>query len=56
MLILSVLKVSVREANGHNVSLTVRLYGPNSDLVIDREREMQVRPCNFDVPIIPLKV
>lgn len=38
------LKVSVREASDNDVSLTVRLYGPNTDLVIDREREMQALP------------
>lgn len=38
------LKVSVREADGNEVSLTVRLYGPNTDLVIDREREMKALP------------
>ncbi|KAJ4958289.1 hypothetical protein NE237_025400 [Protea cynaroides] len=35
------LKVSVREDNGHEVSLTVRLYGPNTEYVIDRKRELQ---------------
>ncbi|XP_019155123.1 PREDICTED: probable ethanolamine kinase [Ipomoea nil] len=35
------LKVSVREENGETVNLTVRLYGPNTDYVIDRERELQ---------------
>ncbi|KAI8565591.1 hypothetical protein RHMOL_Rhmol03G0272000 [Rhododendron molle] len=35
------LKVSVREANGNVVSMTVRLYGPNTEYVIDRERELQ---------------
>lgn len=35
------LKVSVKEANGNNVSVTVRLYGPNTDYVINRERELQ---------------
>ncbi|KAJ6824083.1 putative ethanolamine kinase [Iris pallida] len=38
------LKVSVKEATGVDVSLTVRLYGPNTDLVIDRKREMQALP------------
>lgn len=38
----SVLKVSVEEENGDNVSVTVRLYGPNTDYVINRERELQV--------------
>ncbi|GMN60886.1 hypothetical protein TIFTF001_029971 [Ficus carica] len=36
-----VLKVSVKEENGDNVSVTVRLYGPNTDYVINRERELQ---------------
>lgn len=35
------LKVSVKEENGDNVSVTVRLYGPNTDYVINRERELQ---------------
>lgn len=35
------LKVSVKEENGNNVSVTVRLYGPNTDYVINRERELQ---------------
>nr|GMD78826.1 probable ethanolamine kinase [Ipomoea batatas] len=35
------LKVSVREENGETVNLTVRLFGPNTDCVIDRERELQ---------------
>nr|GLL45229.1 probable ethanolamine kinase [Ipomoea trifida] len=35
------LKVSVREENGETVNLTVRLFGPNTDYVIDRERELQ---------------
>ncbi|XP_026664210.2 probable ethanolamine kinase [Phoenix dactylifera] len=38
------LKVSVREESGNSVSLTVRLYGPNTDFVIDRERELQALP------------
>nr|GMD80088.1 probable ethanolamine kinase [Ipomoea batatas] len=37
----TVLKVSVREENGETVNLTVRLFGPNTDCVIDRERELQ---------------
>ncbi|KAG1334374.1 putative ethanolamine kinase [Cocos nucifera] len=41
---LLVLKVSVREESGNSVSLTVRLYGPNTDLVIDRKRELQALP------------
>ncbi|XVF88393.1 hypothetical protein PTKIN_Ptkin19aG0047500 [Pterospermum kingtungense] len=35
------LKVSVREENGDNVAVTVRLYGPNTEYVINRERELQ---------------
>uniref|UniRef100_M8BBE4 ethanolamine kinase n=1 Tax=Aegilops tauschii TaxID=37682 RepID=M8BBE4_AEGTA len=35
------LKVSVKEGSDSESSVTVRLYGPNTDLVIDRERELQ---------------
>ncbi|KAE9462723.1 hypothetical protein C3L33_05361, partial [Rhododendron williamsianum] len=35
------LKVSIREENGNIVNLTVRLYGPNTEYVINRERELQ---------------
>ncbi|XP_050127631.1 probable ethanolamine kinase [Malus sylvestris] len=35
------LKVTVKEENGNTVSVTVRLYGPNTDYVINRERELQ---------------
>ncbi|XP_057500655.1 probable ethanolamine kinase [Actinidia eriantha] len=35
------LKVSVREENGNVVDLTIRLYGPNTEYVINRERELQ---------------
>ncbi|KAL7189712.1 hypothetical protein ACSBR1_039367 [Camellia fascicularis] len=35
------LKVSVREENGNIVNMTVRLYGPNTEYVINRERELQ---------------
>ncbi|KAA3468339.1 putative ethanolamine kinase [Gossypium australe] len=35
------LKVSVKEESGDNVAVTVRLYGPNTEYVIDRERELQ---------------
>ncbi|GER37070.1 protein kinase superfamily protein [Striga asiatica] len=38
------LKVSVREKNGNVVSITVRLYGPNTEYVINRERELQAIP------------
>ncbi|CAM8966323.1 unnamed protein product [Rhodiola kirilowii] len=35
------LKVSVREENGDSQCFTVRLFGPNTDYVINRERELQ---------------
>ncbi|CAN1216740.1 Probable ethanolamine kinase [Linum perenne] len=35
------LKVSVKEENGDESAVTVRLYGPNTDYVINRERELQ---------------
>ncbi|XP_022730655.1 probable ethanolamine kinase isoform X2 [Durio zibethinus] len=35
------LKVSVKEENGDTVAVTVRLYGPNTEYVINRERELQ---------------
>ncbi|PKA47070.1 ethanolamine kinase [Apostasia shenzhenica] len=38
------LKVTVKDASGIDASLTVRLYGPNTDLVIDRKRELQALP------------
>lgn len=34
------LKVTVKEENGNVESITVRLYGPNTDYVINREREL----------------
>lgn len=37
----AVLKVSIREDKG-TACLTVRLYGPNTDIVINRERELKV--------------
>lgn len=37
------LKVSVEEQDGNIVHVTVRLYGPNTEYVIDRERELKVR-------------
>ncbi|KAG6401614.1 hypothetical protein SASPL_138478 [Salvia splendens] len=40
----TVLKVSVREKDGSAVSTTVRLYGPNTEYVIDRQRELQAIP------------
>lgn len=42
----AVLKVSVTEENGNMVHVTVRLYGPNTEYVINRDRELQV--SNFD--------
>ncbi|KAK4479179.1 hypothetical protein RD792_014694 [Penstemon davidsonii] len=38
------LKVSVRENGGSVVNMTVRLYGPNTEYVINRERELQAIP------------
>ncbi|CAI9100171.1 OLC1v1037111C1 [Oldenlandia corymbosa var. corymbosa] len=38
------LKVSVTEESGNVVNLTVRLYGPNTEYVINRERELQAIP------------
>ncbi|CAK9147133.1 unnamed protein product [Ilex paraguariensis] len=35
------LKVSVREESGDIVNITVRLYGPYTEFVIDRDRELQ---------------
>ncbi|KAK4604361.1 hypothetical protein RGQ29_012747 [Quercus rubra] len=35
------LKASVKEESGNDVSMTVRLYGPNTEYVINRERELQ---------------
>ncbi|CAH9083855.1 unnamed protein product [Cuscuta epithymum] len=35
------LKVSVREDNGNTVNMTLRLYGPDTEYVIDRERELR---------------
>ncbi|XXG55881.1 hypothetical protein AAC387_Pa03g3440 [Persea americana] len=35
------LKVSVREDNRDDVIITVRLYGPNTEYVIDRKRELK---------------
>ncbi|KDP32383.1 hypothetical protein JCGZ_13308 [Jatropha curcas] len=35
------LKVTVKEEDGNEVSVTVRIYGPNTDYVIHRERELQ---------------
>ncbi|KAL5975308.1 hypothetical protein ACLOJK_031987 [Asimina triloba] len=38
------LKVSVKEDNGNDAFITVRLYGPNTEYVIDRKRELQALP------------
>ncbi|KAG8056872.1 hypothetical protein GUJ93_ZPchr0002g25962 [Zizania palustris] len=38
------LKVSVDDGTGNKFAVTVRLYGPNTDLVIDRKRELQAIP------------
>ncbi|KAL5206719.1 hypothetical protein ABZP36_034928 [Zizania latifolia] len=38
------LKVSVEDGTGNKPAVTVRLYGPNTDLVIDRKRELQAIP------------
>lgn len=38
------LKISVKEGTGSESSVTVRLYGPNTDLVIDRKRELLAIP------------
>ncbi|KAJ0524590.1 putative ethanolamine kinase [Helianthus annuus] len=35
------LKVSVEEENGNTVLVTVRIYGPNTEYVINRDRELQ---------------
>lgn len=35
------LKVSVKEDNGNEAFVTVRLYGPNTEYVIDRNREIK---------------
>ncbi|KAA8535080.1 hypothetical protein F0562_030083 [Nyssa sinensis] len=39
------LKVSVKEENGNIVNMTVRLYGPNTEYVINRSRELQAIGC-----------
>ncbi|CAI0431317.1 unnamed protein product [Linum tenue] len=38
----AVLKMFVKEENGEESVVTVRLYGPNTDYIINRERELQV--------------
>ncbi|KAI3497381.1 hypothetical protein L1887_39947 [Cichorium endivia] len=43
------LSVSVDEENGNMVHVTVRLYGPNTECVINRERELQGR-CTMNLP------
>ncbi|XP_017244188.1 probable ethanolamine kinase isoform X2 [Daucus carota subsp. sativus] len=35
------LKVSVKEDSGNTIKMTLRLYGPNTEYVINRERELQ---------------
>ncbi|KAB1209064.1 putative ethanolamine kinase [Morella rubra] len=35
------LKVTIKEENGNEELVTVRLYGPNTEIVINRERELQ---------------
>ena len=42
-LLVTVLKVSVKEDIGNEFSVIVCLYGPNTDLVTDQKRELQVR-------------
>nr|CAD1834486.1 unnamed protein product [Ananas comosus var. bracteatus] len=37
------LKVSVREDSAADSVLNIRLYGPNTDFVIDRKRELKTR-------------
>ncbi|KAL8152577.1 hypothetical protein V2J09_010337 [Rumex salicifolius] len=39
------LKVTIIEGNGSEVSVTIRLYGPNTDYVINRERELTATRC-----------
>ncbi|EEE51379.1 hypothetical protein OsJ_32426 [Oryza sativa Japonica Group] len=39
----ALLSVSVEDGKGNKSSVTVRLYGPNTALVIDRKKEMQKR-------------
>ncbi|XP_039780714.1 uncharacterized protein LOC120647989 [Panicum virgatum] len=39
----TVLKVSVKEDIGNEFSVIVCLYGPNTDLVIDQKRELQIQ-------------
>nr|KJB06361.1 hypothetical protein B456_001G041400 [Gossypium raimondii] len=41
------LKVSVKEENGEYVSVTVRLYGPNTEYVINRERDQIPLSCRI---------
>ncbi|KAI3670959.1 hypothetical protein L1987_64686 [Smallanthus sonchifolius] len=38
------LKVSVKEENGNTVQVTVRIYGPNTEYVINRDRELLAIP------------
>jgi len=39
---LSVLKVSVKQGDSIDDIITIRLYGPNTEHIIDRFRELQV--------------
>ncbi|GJY70810.1 hypothetical protein Tco_0474513 [Tanacetum coccineum] len=39
----ALLKLSVKEDNGNTVDVTVRLYGPNTEYVINREWELQAQ-------------
>lgn len=43
----------MKAENGHTESVTVRLYGPNTDYVINRERELHV---SFDFGMLNLKL
>lgn len=38
----AVLKVTMKGGGGSSKSVAVRLYGPNTDYVINRERELHV--------------
>jgi hypothetical protein len=42
----AVLKVELEGENGSQLPpVTVRVFGPNTDAVIDRDRELQVSDC-----------
>ncbi|KAK0576583.1 hypothetical protein LWI29_020112 [Acer saccharum] len=53
------LKVSVKEENRNDVFVMVRLYGPNTDYVINRERELQYNRlyslAAVDTSLLPLR-